>query len=160
MEQTFDNIWISSIAHQEEFSQIAKTNGWFKNLFGLGKTPEDFPQVTTGSKYHPVAYFTKGSLQLFEREVEFHPYRFEADNGKKYKNLNIDYRFDLKYNSIRISEYLNPAPFMNKFNIRWLKLSGKNNEFPEILVSCGGTGRGQIRKDNEELLGLLAEKIH
>ena len=160
MEQTFDNIWISSIAHQEEFSLIAKSNGWFKTLFGMNKIPADFPQVTSGSKYYPVVYFAKGSLQLFEREIEFHPYRFEADNRKKYKNLKIDYRFDLEYSSIRISEYSNPAPFMNKFNIRWLKLSGKNNEFPEILISCGGTGMGQIKRDNEELLDLLEEKIH
>ena len=160
MEQTFDNIWISSIAHQEEFSSIAKSNGWFKTLLGLNKIPADFPQVTSGSKYHPIVYFAKGSLQLFERQIEFHPYRFEPDNSRKYRNLNIDFRFEVQYGSIRISEYSNPKPFMNKFNIRWLKLSAINNEFPEILISCGGTGMGQIKRDNAELLELLTDKIH
>lgn len=159
MTRTFEDIWISSIEHLDEFSEITKSNGWWKTILGRSKIPLGFPQVSVGGKYVPVVFFVKGSLQLFERQIEFHPNRFEADNGKKYRNLNIDFRFELPYDSIELSVYSNPKPFMRAFNIQWLRLSGISNEFPDILISCGGKRMTQIKKENEKLLGLLTAKI-
>jgi hypothetical protein len=159
MTRTFDDIWISSIEHLNSLNEITKTNGWWKTVLGKNKIPPGFPQVSVGGKYIPVVFFVKGTLQLFERQIEFHPNRFEPENGKKYRNLNIDFRFELPYDSIELSVYSNPKPFMRSFNIQWLKLSGKNNEFPDILLSSGGKRMSQIKKENEKLLGLLTAKI-
>jgi hypothetical protein len=159
MTSIFDNIWISSIEHLNEFSTISKSNGWWKTLFGKNKIPIGFPQVRMGAKYIPVVFLAKGSLQLFERQIEFHPNRFEPDNGKDYKNLNIDFRFELLYNTVELSVYTNPNPFMRALNIQWLKLSGINNGLPDILLSAGGTRMNQIKKENEKLLELLTDKI-
>ncbi len=156
---TIEDIWISSIKHLNAFSEITRSNGWWKTLLGRGEIPEGFPQVSNGSKYVPIAYFVKGSLQLYERQIEFHPYRFEPDNGKIYRNLNIDFRFELPYESIQISVYSSPTPLMHSINIQWLKLSSRNNAFPEMLISSGGKNMSQIKKDNEKLLGLLTAKI-
>ena len=159
MTRTFDDIWISSIEHLNSLNEITKTNGWWKTVLGKNKIPPGFPQVNVGAKYIPVVFFVKGTLQLFERQIEFHPNRFEPENGKKYRNLNIDFRFELPYDSIELSVYSNPKPFIRSFNIQWLKLSGKNNEFPDILLSSGGKRMSQIKKENEKLLGLLTAKI-
>ena len=159
MTQTFENIWISSIEHLDKFNAIAKSNAWWKTIFGNNKIPPGFPQVSMGTKHIPVVFFAKGTLQLFERQIEFHPNRFEPDNGKVYRNLNIDFRFELPYKSIELSSYLNPKPFMHAFNIQWLKLSGTNTEFPNILLSSGGTRMSHIKRENEELLELLTDKI-
>jgi hypothetical protein len=159
MTQTFENIWISSVEHLDEFNAIAKSNGRWKTIFGNNKIPPGFPQVILGTKHIPVVFFAKGSLQLFERQIEFHPNRFEPENGKVYRNLNIDFRFELQYKSIEISSYLNPKPFMRTFNIQWLKLSGTNSELPNILLSSGGTRMNHIKRENEELFKLLMDKI-
>ena len=159
MTQTFENIWITSVKHLDEFNAISNSNGWWNSIFSNYKIPPGFPQVHMGSKYIPVVFFAKGSLQLFERQIEFHPNRFEPDNGKIYRNLNIDFRFELPYKSIALSSYSNPKPFMRAFNIQWLELSGANNEFPNILLSSGGTRMSHIKKENEELLELLTDKI-
>jgi hypothetical protein len=159
MTQTFENIWISSVEHLDEFNAITKSNSWLKKIFGNNKIPPGFPQVRMGAKYIPVVFFAKGSLQLFERQIEFHPNRFEPENGKVYRNLNIDFRFELPYKSIEISSYSNPKPFMGAFNIQWLKLSGTNGDFPDILLSSGGTRMSHIKSVNEELLELLTDKI-
>jgi hypothetical protein len=159
MTSTFDNIWISSIAHLDEFSAINKSNGWWKSMFGKNIIPPGFPQIRVGAKYIPLVFLAKGSLQLFERQIEFHPNRFEPDNGKDYRHLNIDFRFELLYNSVEIGVYTNPKPFMRAFNIQWLNLSGINNQFPNILLSVGGTRMSQIKKENEQLLELLTDKI-
>jgi hypothetical protein len=159
MTQTFENIWISSVEHLNEFNAITKSNSLWKKIFGNNKIPPGFPQVSMGTKYIPVVFFAKGSLQLFERQIEFHPDRFEPENGKVYRNLNIDFRFELQYKSIELSSYCNPKPFMRAFNIQWLKLSGTNNEFPNILLSSGGSKMSHIKRENEELLELLTDKI-
>lgn len=159
MTETFDNIWISTVAHLDEFTAITQSNGWWRTMLGKNKIPSDFPQVSTGSRYTPVVFIAKGSLQLFERQIEFHPNRFEPANGKQYRNLNIDYRFELPYNSVELTEYSNPKPFMRAFNIQWLKLSLTNNEFPDILISSAGTRMSQIKKENETLTKLLKDKI-
>ena len=159
MTEIFDNIWISSVEHLDEFNAITKSNGWWRSILGKNKIPSGFPQVTMGARYIPVVFIAKGSLQLFERQIEFHPNRFEPANGKQYRNLNIDFRFELPYNSIELSAYSNPKPFMRAFNIQWLKLSGINNEFPDILISSGGAKMNQIKKENETLTNLLKDKI-
>ncbi len=159
MTETFDNIWISTVAHLDEFTAITQSNGWWRTMLGKNKIPSDFPQVSTGSRYTPVVFIAKGSLQLFERQIEFHPNRFEPANGKQYRNLNIDYRFELPYNTVELTEYSNPKPFMRAFNIQWLKLSLTNNEFPDILLSSAGTRMSQIKKENETLTKLLKDKI-
>jgi hypothetical protein len=48
---------------------------------------------------------------------------------------------------------------MRSFNIQWLKLSGTNHEFPDILLSSGGTRMSQIKKENETLTKLLKDKV-
>ena len=159
MTETFDNIWISSVAHLDEFTTITQSNGWWRTILGKNKIPSDFPQVSTGSRYVPVVFIAKGSLQLFERQIEFHPNRFEPANGKQYRNLDIDFRFELPYNSVELSVYSNPKPFMRAFNIQWLKLSGTNHEFPDILLSSSGTRMSQIKKENETLTKLLKDKV-
>jgi hypothetical protein len=159
MTETFDNIWISSVAHLDEFTSITQSNGWWRTILGKNKIPSDFPQVSTGSRYVPVVFIAKGSLQLFERQIEFHPNRFEPANGKQYRNLDIDFRFELPYNSVELSVYSNPKPFMRAFNIQWLKLSGTNHEFPDILLSSSGTRMSQIKKENETLTKLLKDKV-
>jgi hypothetical protein len=159
MTRTFDNIWISSVDHLEEVNRIARSNGWWRTMLGKNKIPSDFPQVSTGARYTPVVFIAKGSLQLFERQIEFHPNRFEPANGKQYRNLNIDFRFELPYNSVELSVYSNPKPFMSAFNIQWLKLSITNDKFPDILISSGGARMSQIKKENETLTSLLKDKI-
>ncbi len=159
MTHTIDDIWISSIEHLNEYREITESNGWLKTFLGRNKIPPGFPQVGAGAKYIPVEFFVKGTLQLYERQVEFHPYRFEPDNGKKYRNLNIDFRFELPYDSIKISVYTNPKPFKGSLNIQWLKLTGTNDAFPDMLLSNGGKNISQIKKENEKLLGLLTAKI-
>jgi hypothetical protein len=159
MTRTFDNIWISSVKHLEEVNRIARANGWWRTMIGNNKMPSDFPQVRMGTRFIPVVFFAKGSLQLFERQIEFHPNRFEPVNGKEYKNLNIDFRFELPYNSFELGSYSDPKPFMRAFNIQWLKLSGAANEYPEILLSFSGTRMNQIKKENETLHKLLRDKI-
>jgi len=159
MTRTFDNIWISSVEHLEEVNRIARSNGWWRTVIGKNKMPAGFPQVRMGTRYIPVVFFAKGSLQLFERQIEFHPNRFEPVNGKEYRNLNIDFRFELQYNSFELSVYSIPNPFMRAFNIQWLKLSGTNKEFPDILLSFSGTRMNHIKKENETLIKLLKDKI-
>jgi hypothetical protein len=159
MTRTFDNIWISSVGHLESFGKINKSNSWLKSILGRQEIPSGFPQIGVGSKNIPLVYFVKGTLQLYERQIEFHPNRFEPENGKVYRNLDIDFRFELPYDTVEISVYTNPKPFIRAFNIQWLKLSRKNNEFPPILISTSGKSIAQIIKENEKLLALLTAKI-
>ena len=159
MTRTIDNIWISSVEHLEEVNLIAKSNGWWRTMLGRNKMPVGFPQVRMGSRYIPVVFFAKGTLQLFERQIEFHPNRFEPVNGKEYKNLNIDFRFELQYDAFKLSAYSDPKPYMRSFNIDWIKLSAINNQFPDILLSFSGTRMNLIKKENETLNKLLRDKI-
>jgi hypothetical protein len=159
MTQTVDNVWISSIPHLNLFNSISPPGSWLKTLLNLNKIPSDYPQVKKGVRSFPIVFFSKGSLQIFERQIEFHAYFFDSKDQKEYSNLKGDYRFELEYKSIQIESYFYPKPFMRAFNIPWIRISSKNNSFVDILMSMGGPRMKQIKEANEGLLEVLRNKI-
>jgi hypothetical protein len=106
MTQTVDNIWISSIRHLDLLYSISPPGSWFKTLLNLNKIPSDYPQVKKGVRLFPIVFFSKGSLQIFERQIEFHAYSFDSMDKKEYSNLKRDFRFELEYKSIQIDSLL------------------------------------------------------
>jgi hypothetical protein len=64
-----------------------------------------------GVRLFPIVFFSKGSLQIFERQIEFHAYSFDSKDKKEYSNLKTNFRFELEYKSIQIDYYLYPEPF-------------------------------------------------
>jgi hypothetical protein len=159
MTQTVDNVWISSIRHLDLFYSISLPSSWLKTLLNLNKIPSDYPQVKRGVRLFPIVFFSKGSLQIFERQIEFHAYSFDSMDKKEYTNLKRDFRFELEYKSIQIDSYLYPKPFMRALNIPWIKISSKNNSFVDILMSIEGTRIVKIKDANEGLIEVLRKKI-
>lgn len=137
----------------DSFSIINQKNPWWKYILALNKIPNDFPQVKSGSRKYPVVLFTKGSLELFERQIDFKSNIIDSTDKLKYINLK-DLNFEIEYSQIKIEWYLHPKPFLKAFNIPWIKLLISNsNLFNHILISTDGTGIGmnQVRKSNEEI---------
>ncbi len=153
MQTIFLSVWISSINHMDSFSIINQKNPGWKYILGLNKIPDDFPQVKSGYRKYPVVLFSKGSLEIFERQIDFKSNIIDSSDNLKYSNLK-NLNFEIDYSSIKIEWYLHRKPFLKAFNISWIKLSISNsNLFDHILISADGTGIGmnQLRKINEEI---------
>jgi hypothetical protein len=135
----------------EEFSGI--TNPWWKIILNIHKIPAEFPQVKFGVYGLPLVYFSRGELALYERQIDFRSDSIDRIDKLKYKNLRVDFNFEIEYSSIKkIESYLNPKPFMKSFNLSWLRLSlSNNNPFNDLLFSIGGTDIEYIKKTNDTL---------
>lgn len=155
MQTSYKPLWISSIAHVQEFYTITNRNPWWKTLLSIQDVPNDFPQVKLGSKGIPLVYFSRGELIMYERQIDFKSDSVNQVDKMKYKNLRTDLNFEIEYTAItKIERYLYPKPSMKFFNLPWISLSLSNNGiFDNILLSMGGTGleMGVITKINDSL---------
>jgi len=124
----------------------------------LNKIPNDFPQLRMGIRKYPLVFYSEGALTLFERELEYKGHKAFPSNGK-YVNLKDDLHFDINYNSLEVSRYLHPNPFMKTFNILWIKLSvTHNNSIEHLLISAEGQSIKQISNTNDEIFQILENK--
>jgi len=155
MQEMYKPIWISAIAHLEKFSSIMEKNPWWKVLLSMHKVPADFPQVQLGSKGHPIVFFAKGELKVYERQIDFRSDTVDSTGKLQYKNVRTDVNFEIDYASFRkVERYLHPKPFMKAFNISWISITYSNNgSTNDILLSKGGTGldMGSIKTANDSL---------
>jgi len=163
MQKNFPVIWISSVEHLVAFSALAKMNPWWKLLLGINKVPGDFPYVKIGSRKYPLVCFSEGSLDLYERELKYKANWHPSTIKNEYFNLKRELSFEFEYNSIKVSRFKHPKPFMKAFNIDWVKLTLPGNYGSDhILLSVGGSGikLSQITKPNDEIFEFLKNKIN
>lgn len=160
MQKTFPIVWISSVEHLDAFSDISKKNPWWKILLGINKIPDNFPQVKIGSRKYPIVFYSEGSLNLFERELEFIANPNASVIRGNFFNLMSDLRFEFDFGSVKVDRFKHSKPFMKAFNISWIQLSIKNDLQNQILLSVGGSGLNinQITKTNEEIFQFLKRK--
>jgi hypothetical protein len=161
MQITSADVWISSIPHLNQFSEIAKNNFGLTSFFKKRSIPPGFPYMRMFLSKLPLVLFTTGKLVLTKDKIEYNPARTAA--LFKYKNLDTDFKFDLPYDKLSVDWFTHPSPFMKSFNISWVKISCTNNHpFEHVLVSNTGTGftMSQLNKNNNALFEALGEEIN
>lgn len=159
LQETFSTVWLSSINHMNQFSEITKTPIWKMIFLGV-KVPPNFPQIKLGYRVVPIVYFSEGALHIFESKIEFHC-DFFSRNGN-FRNLRTDTDFEIDFMGLQVEKYLHPKPFMKSFNIPWIKISSPEyiNKDP-VLLSFGAVGvsTSQINSTNERIFEILKNRV-
>ena len=161
MQKTVSTVWISSIEHMNKFSEISRSNPIWKVFLSINKVPADFPQMKSNGRILPIVYFSKGVLQIFERQIDFKSHLSNNDNI--YKNIDSYFNFEIQYKDFKVDRFIHPSPFMKSFNIPWIKLSILNkNPDDHLLISYGAPGvqMTELKYKNDELFEILKEKVN
>lgn len=156
----FHPVWVSSTNHMDTFADIVyNASGWQKAL-GLYTMPPSFPHIVNFIFRLPVVFFAKGTLSIESETVSF-----TADSPRtlssKYRNVQTELNFQLAAGAIKsIERYRHPNPFMEHYNIDWVRVRTREDVLAgDFLLCVGGTGpfMGKIRHRTDELHEALVE---
>lgn len=159
--QTFQPIWISSVPHLDAMHNIARSATMLNKLFGRFDCPDEFPHVVL---FWGLLFFSKCPLVFFqygELTVEDNSFLFQSKKprvwGSKIRGAWPPLEFKLNRSQVtEVSFYRYPNPYMEYFNVDWIRVTGTEEVLGgEFLICNGGYRMGSVRAKTVSLFDVL-----
>jgi len=167
--KTFDQIWISTIEHLNQFLAITANPPSTINRGGYN-IPDNFPQTQVELYWGllrlppaPLTNISSGTLSLFDDKLSYKAYPLRLI-GNRVRNLKDDLVFTLYINEIiAVGHYQFSSPVNKLFDFSFTRLQTTQEGILQNFLMCAGRrgfAIGKYRKEDAELFDILTNMLN